>query len=275
MDGNLKRRRDPEIEDDYPRNKRSLRRVGKEVKTRGLRQFEPDRELNDIQNGRQMSPGRRDVDHVKDENLALCQNRPSKVLSSAPVEVQDPKAMDDVSSELSESSTAETSCSVSNVDCEEIGEDSDYPHSEHSSEWDAVTEDSSDLLEQRRPDTVHSQTPNLQTRLATFLPHLRRANQDLEHDGNALARRIDAVADDESHYIEMNLGLGVLKARNKTAYADVRIDDSTSSEGSSTANEEINEKSPQDFQEDVMTTLRGSRRKGVRQRTMIQQIGDE
>ncbi|KKY19372.1 hypothetical protein UCRPC4_g04532 [Phaeomoniella chlamydospora] len=50
---------------------------------------------------------------------------------------------------------------------------------------------------------------DLRSRLSSFLPQLRDANAAWER-GEAVPR-LDHVPDDEENYIEMNLGLGVLK----------------------------------------------------------------
>ncbi len=63
----------------------------------------------------------------------------------------------------------------------------------------------------RKPFMSVSQTAlDLRTRLSVFLPQLREANADLDNATEAGLRHLDEVADDEDHYIEMNLGLGVL-----------------------------------------------------------------
>jgi Domain of unknown function (DUF4598) len=78
---------------------------------------------------------------------------------------------------------------------------------------------------------------DLHTRIASFLPVLRKANADLEVSGQALTSRLDEVADDEEHYIEMDLGLGVLKEKRRaTTQADgvkLTVDSSTDSDDDS------------------------------------------
>ncbi len=84
-----------------------------------------------------------------------------------------------------------------------------------------------DLPLPRKPViSAPGQPSALQSRLCTFLPELRKANKDLEDPAAALTRRLDQVDDDEEHYIEMNLGLGVLKERPGRARADgIRLAD--------------------------------------------------
>ena len=74
---------------------------------------------------------------------------------------------------------------------------------------------------------------DLRSRLSTFIPELQKANADLQNSEAALSRRLDEVDDDEEHYIEMSLGLGVLKEKSGRAKADgVRLteDDDTHSD---------------------------------------------
>jgi Domain of unknown function (DUF4598) len=54
---------------------------------------------------------------------------------------------------------------------------------------------------------------DLRSRLSMLLPQLQKANAELQSSDEALNRRLDDVDDDEEHYIEMNLGLGVLKEK--------------------------------------------------------------
>lgn len=54
---------------------------------------------------------------------------------------------------------------------------------------------------------------DLRSKLSSFLPKLQKANVDLQNPVEALSKRLDEVPDDEEHYIEMNLGLGVLKEK--------------------------------------------------------------
>jgi Domain of unknown function (DUF4598) len=104
-----------------------------------------------------------------------------------------------------------------------------------------VTKDSAgadELIERippqkKPPISMIRPASDLRTRLSSFLPELQKANADLHDSSEVSARRLDEVADDEEHYIEMNLGLGVLKERKSGAMEahDVRLeqDDSTSS----------------------------------------------
>jgi hypothetical protein len=57
------------------------------------------------------------------------------------------------------------------------------------------------------------QASNLRSRLEAFLPKLEKANAELDDADDISERRIDHVPDDDEHYIEMNLELGVLSER--------------------------------------------------------------
>lgn len=52
---------------------------------------------------------------------------------------------------------------------------------------------------------------DLRRKLSSFLPELREANAVLQTPSEARARRLDDVPDSAEHYIQMDLGLGVLK----------------------------------------------------------------
>jgi Domain of unknown function (DUF4598) len=76
-------------------------------------------------------------------------------------------------------------------------------------------------LPRKPPISALNPASDLHTRIASFLPELRNANADLTDPGQALTSRLDEVADEEEHYIEMDLGLGVLKEkRPATTRAD-------------------------------------------------------
>ena len=82
---------------------------------------------------------------------------------------------------------------------------------------------------------------DLRTRLSSFLPELQKANADLHDSSGPQARRLDEVADDEEHYIEMDLGLGVLKEkRSRTSQAHgLKL-----SEEHSTSSSEVSDSDP-------------------------------
>lgn len=70
----------------------------------------------------------------------------------------------------------------------------------------------------------------LRSRLATFLPQMVAANQELEslkRTGDLDKRRLDNVDDSEGRYIEMDLSLGVLEEKRNGAEADTSDSDSS------------------------------------------------
>jgi len=74
-------------------------------------------------------------------------------------------------------------------------------------------------------------TSDISSRLSTFLPQLKEANAALSP--NQISK-LDEVSDDEEHYIEMNLGLGVLKeVKGQSEGIKTMTDDSSSSDESS------------------------------------------
>jgi Domain of unknown function (DUF4598) len=68
-------------------------------------------------------------------------------------------------------------------------------------------------LAKKPPITAAGQSSDLRSKLSSFLPKLQKANADLLKSGEVMMKRLDEVEDDEEHYIEMNLGLGVLKEK--------------------------------------------------------------
>lgn len=84
---------------------------------------------------------------------------------------------------------------------------------------------------------------DLRSRLSTLIPALQKANTELQDPAAALRRRLDQVADDEEHYIEMELGLGVLKGRRSGRAGSDAVrwtedDDETTDTGSSDEEDE-------------------------------------
>lgn len=120
---------------------------------------------------------------------------------------------------------------------------------------------------------------DLRTRLSAFLPQLQKANADLENSTEAGLRHLDDVADDEEHYIEMNLGLGVLKERRpRIAQADgLRLADedgtSSSEDSDSDSTEARGNVDDQSVDSAALTNLLGAKRSG-RKRPSIQDLTD-
>jgi Domain of unknown function (DUF4598) len=136
-------------------------------------------------------------------------------------------------------------------DFQEIDPEDEETSSSGSSSGDEVDsdEDEADAEDIRTPATsspsailkLPSSPTALKSRLASFIPQLQQANAELETDPEISDKRIDNVADDEQ-YIEMTLGLGVLKSKQtaddtKGVKMTVSEDSDSSDEGSSSASE--------------------------------------
>ncbi len=137
-----------------------------------------------------------------------------------------------------------------------------------------------DLPAPRKPLMSVSHTAfDLRTRLSAFLPQLQKANADLDNATEAGLRQLDEVADDEDHYIEMNLGLGVLQEkRASSAQADgLRLadeDGTSSSEDSDSYSTEAGDNgNGQNVDRAVLTNLMGAKQSG-RKKPSIQDLTD-
>ena len=121
------------------------------------------------------------------------------------------------------------------------------------------------LPKQIPPDiSTIPETSDLQTKLATFLPQLKAANANLADDD-----RIDDVNDDEDHYIEMDLGLGVLKEKRRPATnGEIQVHDSSSSSSDTTS---VEAESDYNDVGDVLQKMMGKKAK-KRTRPTIQEF---
>lgn len=120
---------------------------------------------------------------------------------------------------------------------------------------------------------------DLRTRLSVFLPQLQKANADLDNATKAGLRQLDEVADDEDHYIEMNLGLGVLKEKTPSGtQADgLRLADedgtSSSEDSDSDSTEARDHVDDQKVDSAALANLMGAKRSG-REKPSIQDLTD-
>ena len=79
--------------------------------------------------------------------------------------------------------------------------------------------------------TLLQPNTSLKSRLARFIPQLKTANAELERDSASASLQLDHVSADQECYIEMDLGLGVLKQRSTPREVDgVQISKSYESE---------------------------------------------
>ncbi|KAM5454738.1 hypothetical protein MaudCBS49596_002035 [Microsporum audouinii] len=95
--------------------------------------------------------------------------------------------------------------------------------SDSESEYESSDEEPSDDDEQMHNQTIHipsrpsANIPNnsaLRARLASFIPSLKAANENLEREiaaGKTMTLEVDNADEGKGQYIEMNLGLGVLQ----------------------------------------------------------------
>jgi hypothetical protein len=161
-----------------------------------------------------------------------------------PVDQDDPQARDsgDGSTSFEDSDEAtsrddETSSSGSSSDETE----SDEIDSDEDEEGTDLNQPSIATPPSCLPVTTTSST-DLKSRLTSFIPQLQQANAELATDPNVATKRVDAVDDEEEQYIEMNLGLGVLKAKPMTEEAATLkttvSEDSESSDDSASVSED-------------------------------------
>lgn len=117
------------------------------------------------------------------------------------------------------------------------------------------------------------QVSDLQSRLQAFLPKLEKANAELENTDDVKQRRIDDVAEDDEHYIEMNLQLGVLSER-KTGDKDGKLKFRES--GSEGEDEDDDEDDDVETSSDrgVISTLKGEKARDG-QKSRIEEIGPD
>jgi hypothetical protein len=118
---------------------------------------------------------------------------------------------------------------------------------------------------------------DLQSRLQAFLPQLERANAELTATADALGRRVDHVDDDEEHYIEMDLGLGVLSERRNGRDGEIRVDSEDSSSDGTENDDEVGDGKEGDEEEverqtDILARLRGEKASGGTKRK-IEDLG--
>lgn len=132
--------------------------------------------------------------------------------------------------------------------------------------------------------TIISSSSALRSRIATFLPQLRKANEDLTNAEDD--RRIDAIADDQDHYIEMDLSLGVLKEKPRRVplHGEIRTRESSNSTTSSGVSSSSSSSSSSDGdgdsetkrpEKDAMRDLLGKKGKLRRQGGPTIQVLDE
>jgi hypothetical protein len=219
---------------------------------------------------------RRRSDEAKSQTMK--QHRQS---SSNTIDKYDESDSGDDPSESELSSDTETS---SDSGISSSDSDDEEEHDDEDSEHDSSIGDDSNMISlptQLRPvistSAALSGSSDLQSRISTFLPQLRKANEDLKTTEDD--HRIDAVADDQDHYIEMDLGLGVLKEKPKprplNREIQTRESSSSSSSSSSSVSSSDGDSETDGPGQDAMRDLLGKKEKGKWQGRPVIQPLDE
>lgn len=192
---------------------------------------------------------------------------------------------DDLShSELSLDTETSSDSGISSSDYEEDDEDEDDlepdSRSDDANSGRVSHGDESDMIslpKQVKPSitsySAASGSAKLQSRIAAFLPQLRKANEDLVTAGDNC--RIDAVPDDEDHYIEMDLGLGVLKEKRTRAPSNmIRTRQSSSSNSTSSSSSSKDDSTTESTGADAMSKLMGRMEKRRNGGPVIQEFSE-
>ena len=191
-----------------------------------------------------------------------------------------------LNSELNTDSETTLDSGISSSESEdEEDEDEEEENSDRDSTVDEATisrdslrdeVDTISIPPQTKPAIAGSPSPSgpskLQSRIATFLPQLRKANEDLVNADGEM--RIDKLTEGQDHYIEMDLGLGVLKERQKPRPPNREIqthDSSTSSDSTSTSGDDTQ---TEGSGKDLMSDLLGKKKGGRQARPVIQPLDE-
>ena len=202
-----------------------------------------------------------------ESNISLILSRHPEVFSQ---EDEDDDSLNDEPPDSTSGTESETSSSSTDIDREGIGSESESDDESQAGSTQGFDESrTSGSL----PTLSHpaSDAPTLQARLASFLPRLRKANDNLLDSADILQRRVDEVGEDESEYIEMNLGLGVLKEKARTGDGQIILHDSASSSDDSSA-EDCGSRGEGGGRKDVMNELMGRKVTKSSQPT-VQELG--
>ncbi|OAG42866.1 hypothetical protein AYO21_02817 [Fonsecaea monophora] len=121
-------------------------------------------------------------------------------------------AGDGQSGDEDEDDVTTSSSDSEDSDSEESSEEEDLDSEDDDEDENEGVEDHLDASDSGVPqfNTLPAPASDLKSRLQSFLPQLRQANAELDNAGGVVDRRVDHVSDEEEHYIEMEVGLGVL-----------------------------------------------------------------
>jgi hypothetical protein len=187
----------------------------------------------------------------------------------------------ELSSDTETSSDSDTSSTQS--ESEDESEDSENNSSSDNTDSDqgslGYESDMISLPAQSKPSMSGSTTvtgsSDLRSRIASFLPQLRKANEELVTAGDD--QRIDAVTEDQDQYIEMDLGLGVLKEKKRLRppNGEIQTHEISSSSSSSSSDSDDDESETGDPEKDAMLKLMGRKEaRGSNGRPVIQDIDE-
>lgn len=116
----------------------------------------------------------------------------------------------------------------------------------------------------------------LSDRLKEFLPQLAAANESLERDraaGKLAALSLENVDENAENYIEMNLGLGVLKERDPNKTESDSESDSGEESGDEMETDTDGQKEQEAKEQDVLAKLMGQKKS--KSGAVIQEVTDQ
>ncbi|KAJ5166890.1 uncharacterized protein N7482_005671 [Penicillium canariense] len=122
-----------------------------------------------------------------------------------------------LSSDDDPTSSSGSSSSESESEGEDSEDSDEAMHDENDAPVPAPAPSVSNIAGRPKPNIQRMERgSDILSRLSTFLPKMKDANEDLEREiaaGRGQDMVLDAVEDDGKDYIEMNLGLGVLEEK--------------------------------------------------------------
>ena len=271
-----KRKRDSESE------LRNKRRRSSEILSKGA---EDRQQLSPLQGPMSRSVPRRQAP-IENDDLGITPGCSNATDGSNDLTLEDDMSNSEFSSDLETSSDSGISSS------EPEDEDDEEETSDHESTMDETTFDRHSLSDEidsisytvrTKPATSGLASPSrstdLRSKIANFLPQLRKANEDLANAEDD--KRIDAVADGQDHYIEMDLGLGVLKEMRgpRLPHGEIQthVTSSSSDSSSSSGGDDDDDDYPETrgSGEDLMSDLLGKQEKRTGQGRPVIQPLDE
>lgn len=184
--------------------------------------------------------------------------------------VQDYNSADDTAEE---ETTSSSGSEESESESEESSEQEDTENDEEESPTEELTISGPPQTTTRTTAIRSRPQSDLRSRLQNFLPQLQRANAELGDPDFILSNRIDDVSNEAEHYIEMDLGLGILSERESPT-EELKIPKPRAEEESdhmSIAEEEITGEN-EALEEDVLARLKGQQvKRGAKRK--VEELG--